>query len=92
MLESAGQEELAENKLEILKSKKVENRGQPCVLVVKLSALCFGGPDSVPSHGPAPLVDGHAIAASHIQNRGRLAQMLAQGKSSTSKKKISNRC
>ena len=28
----------------------------------------------------------HAVAASHIQNRGRLAQMLAQGQSSISLK------
>ena len=35
----------------------------------------------------------HAVAASHIQNRGRLAQMLAQRQSSLSKKrKIGNRC
>ena len=35
----------------------------------------------------------HAVAASHIQNRGRLAQMLAQGQSSSSKKrKIGTEC
>ena len=42
---------------------------------------------------PTPLVSGHAMAATHIQCRGRLAQMLAQGKSSSSKKrKIGNNC
>ena len=35
----------------------------------------------------------HAVVASHLQNRGRLAQMLAQGQSSSSKKrKIGKRC
>ena len=34
---------------------------------------------------PTPLVS-HAVAATHIQNRGKLAQMLAQGESSSAKK------
>ena len=40
------------------------------------------------------LVGGHAVAATHIQkSRGRVAQMLAQGKSSSSKKrKTGRRC
>ena len=39
-----------------------------------------------------PLIS-HAVAVSHIQNRGRLAQMLAQGQSSSSKKEEDrNRC
>ena len=46
-----------------------------------------------PGHGPTPLVSSHAVAVTHIQNGGRLAQMLAQGDSSSSKKrKISNSC
>ena len=68
-------------------------RGQLHGLVVKFGALYFGGLGSVPRHGPTPLLGSHAVAATHIQNRGRLAQMLAQGKSSSNKKrKIGNRC
>ena len=61
--------------------------GQPRGLVVKFSVLCFGGPGSVPGHRYTPLIGGHAVAATHIQNknRGRLAQMLAQGESSSAK-------
>ena len=44
-------------------------------------------PRLVPGCTPAPLNGGHAVAvATHIQNRGRLAQMLSQGKSSSRKK------
>ena len=39
-----------------------------------------------PRRGPTLLVS-HAYEATHIQNRGRLAQILAQGKSSSLKKK-----
>ena len=46
----------------------------------------FSGLGSVPGCGPTPLAGGHAVAVTHIQNRGRLAQMLAQDKSSSSKK------
>ena len=38
--------------------------------------LRFMGSD--PRHGPTPLST-HAVAVTYIQNRGRLAQMLAQG-------------
>ena len=34
--------------------------------------------------GPTPLVS-HAVVVTHIQSRGRLAQMLSQGKSSSAK-------
>ena len=47
----------------------------------------FSGPGSVPGHRPIPLVCGHAVAAAHIQNGGRLAQMSAQGESSSVKKR-----
>ena len=60
-----------------------QKKGQTCHLVVKFGALHFRDPGSVPRHGPRPLVGGHAVAATHIQNRGRLAQMLAQGESSS---------
>ena len=67
--------------------------GWPQGLVVKFGALHFTSPGSVPRRGPTPLVSSHAVMASHIQNRGRLAQMSAQGESSSSKKrKIGNRC
>ena len=62
--------------------------GQPCGLVVKFSAVYFSSLGSVPRHGPTPLVSGHAVEATHIQNRGRLPQMLTQGKSPSEKKKI----
>ena len=38
---------------------------------------------SDPRHGPTHCSSSHAVAASHTQNRGRLAQMLAQGQSSS---------
>ena len=60
--------------------------GQPHSLIGKFGALCFGSPGSAPRSGPTPLVSGHAVAATHIQNRGRLAQMLAQGDSSSAQK------
>ena len=68
-------------------------RDQPCGLVVKFSLLHFSGLGSVPGCGPTPLVESHAVAVTHIQNRGRLVQMLVQGESSSSKKrKLSKRC
>ena len=70
-------------------------RSSPVAEWLKFHLLCFSGPGftgSDPGHGPAPLTS-HAVAVSHIQNRGRLAQVLAQGQSSSSKKrKIGNRC
>ena len=49
--------------------------------------LCFSGPSSAPRCGPTPLISDHAVAVTHIQNRERLATMLAQGKSPSGKKK-----
>ena len=67
--------------------------GQPGGLVVKYRMLCFGGLGSIPRRRPTPLVGGHAVEASHIQNRGRVAQTSGHGESSSSKKrKIGNRC
>ena len=46
--------------------------------------LCFGSlgfPDLDPGCGPAHSSLGHSVAASLIQNRGRVPQMLAQGQS-----------
>ena len=38
-------------------------------------------------HGPTYHLSSHAVAASHIQNKGRLAQMLGQGQSASPKKR-----
>ena len=46
--------------------------------MVEFVALCFGGPDSVPRCGPIPLISSHAVVVTHIQSRGRLAQMLSR--------------
>ena len=62
--------------------------GQPSGLVVKFNVLHFGSPGSAPGHGPMLFVS-HAVVVTHIQNRIRLAQMLAQGQSSSAKKKKS---
>ena len=73
--------------------KKIISWGWHLGLVVKFGTLYFGSPGSVPSRGPTPLICGHAVAATHIQNGGRLTQMLAQDKSSSSKRrKIGDRC
>ena len=42
--------------------------------------------------GPIHFLSSHAVEVSHIQNRVRLAHMLAQGQYSSSKKKIGNSC
>ena len=42
---------------------------------------------SDPRCGPIHCLASYAVAASHIPNRGRLAQMLAQRQSSSSKKR-----
>ena len=55
--------------------------------MIKFGVCCFGGLGSVPGYGPLPLVSSHVVAVTHIQNRGRLAQMLALGKSFSAKKK-----
>ena len=61
--------------------------------MVSFRMLHFRSLGLVPRWRPTPLGGGHAVVVTHIENRGRLAQMLAQGKSSSSKKrKISNRC
>ena len=71
--------------------------GQPPGLVVKFGALCFSGLGLVPRCETAPLIGGQAVVVTHIQNRKRLAQMVAQGKSSSSEveggnRKTGNRC
>ena len=69
------------------------NWDQPGGAAVKFTfhALCFGSlgfAGSDPGHGPIHHSSSPAVAASHTQNRGSLAQMLAQQQ----KRKIGNRC
>ena len=55
--------------------------GQPRGVVVGLGVFHFGGPGFMgldPRRGPTLLIS-HAVAVTHRKNRGRLAQMLAQG-------------
>ena len=52
--------------------KKHLFQGWPRGLLVKLGVLCFSCLDLVPGCGPTPLVS-HAVAVTHMQNRGRLA-------------------
>ena len=64
-------------------------RAGPMAEWLKFHVLCFGGPSLAfmgldPGCGPTPLIS-HAVEASHIQSRGILAQMLAQGESSSQK-------
>ena len=65
---------------------KKQSRGRPHGLQVKFGMLHFGVPGSVPRLGLTPLISGDAVVVTHTQKRGRLAQMLAQGESSSSKK------
>ena len=55
------------------------------VLMPQFGGSAFTGSD--PRHRPTHDSSRHAVEASHIQNRGRLAQMLAQHQSSSAKKK-----
>ena len=50
--------------------------------------LCLGSPGSVPGRGPTPLVGDHALVATRIQHRRRLAQILAQRESSSAKNRL----
>ena len=57
--------------------------------MAKFSALHFRGQGSVPGVDLRCSVSGHAVLVAHIlKNRGRLAQMLAQGEPSSAKKKL----
>ena len=60
--------------------KKIMIRGWLSGIFVNC-VLCFnkrGFAGSDPGHRPTYLSSSHAVVASHIHNRGRLAQMLAQ--------------
>lgn len=57
----------------------------PSGLVAEFSIIHISGLGLVPGRGPTPPVSGHAMVVAHIQNRGRLATVLAQGKSSSEK-------
>ena len=56
---------------------KKDNGGQPHGIAAEFGILSFGSLGSVPWHEPTSPLSGHAVAATHIQNRVRLAQMLA---------------
>ena len=61
--------------------KRLKNNilGLPHVLIVKFGTLHFCGLGSVPGCGLTPLVRSHTVAATHIQNRGRLATGVSSG-------------
>ena len=63
----------------------------PYGLVVKFGVLYSGNLGSAPGQGPAPLIGGHAVVVTYIQNRGGLAQVLAQNESSSEEKKKASR-
>ena len=70
---------------------KINGWGQPHGLVVEFGMLHFSSLGSDPGHRLTPLI-GRAVAATHMQKIwGRLAQMLAQGESSSGKKKINGK-
>ena len=57
---------------------------------LKFRALCFGSPGFTgldPGCGLTHSLSSHAVAASHVQSRGRWAWILAQGQSSSNKKR-----
>ena len=77
--------------LKLLKHLLQEQRngGQPDGVVaeftLRFSSLAFVGSD--PWCRPTHCASSHAVAASHIQNGGRLAEMLAQQQSSSPERK-----
>ena len=73
------QQNLFYSKHKALKAIKKWLRGQPCGIVVKFpcSTSVAWGMALGPKCGPTHRFSSHAVVASHIQNRGRLAQMLS---------------
>ena len=65
---------------------KILSLGLSLGLVVRFGVLHFSSPGLDSRCRPTPLFS-HAVAVTHIQNRVRLAWMLAQGKSSSAKKR-----
>ena len=57
--------------------------------MVKFGTLCFGAWGSIPGHRHPPIVSAHAVVATHIQNKERLAQMIS-GKASSGKKRTNH--
>ena len=77
-------------KFSFLRFKNMECRGPARWHSGLVHALCFGGLGflgSDPSCGPTYSSSCLTVAESHIQNRGGLAQRLAQGQSSSGKKR-----
>ena len=74
-------EHLTVSGLMLRADKKKEKWSQPHDPVVKVPAAPLWWPGftgSNPGHGPTPFIS-CAVEATHIQNRGRLAQKLGQG-------------
>ena len=78
------------DKKQLKKTNKQRFRGQPRGGVVKCRVLHFNSLGSVPRHRPIPLTGSHAVAVTHLPNRGRLAQMFVQGESSSANKTKQN--
>ena len=75
----------AENQISEMFGHLKNLSGWPCSLMVKFSMFHFGSWGLVPRHASTSLIGGHAVAATHKQNGGRLPHMLAQGQSSSGK-------
>ena len=68
-------------------ANKESLRASPGGLVLEFGALCYSDPGLVPGRRPTPLsVSGCAVVAAHAQNEEDWQEMLAQGKSSSTKK------
>ena len=71
------------NNNHVLSFKKLGNynRAGPVAKWLKFCTFHFGDPGFVGSDSRcrSPLLTSHAVAASHVQSRGRLAYTLAQG-------------
>ena len=72
------------------KLKKCKNQAWPSGIVVEFTrsalAVAWGFLWSDPGDGPTHCSSSRAVAASHTENRGRLAQILTQSQSSSPKK------
>ena len=55
---------------------KIWSGSWPCGLVIKFGVFHFGDQGSVHGCRPTLLLGGHAVVATHIQNKGRLGPAL----------------
>ena len=69
--------EVGRGQVDMVRGSLKNCRGQPCGIVVKFGALCFGSPGSQVQFLGTDLhhsVSSHAVLVAHIlKNRGRLA-------------------